>query len=91
MCEVGERVVAHAFRSSLEHEKRWTATVLEVAALIWRLETFRSYIEGMHVTVRTDHASLECIKSKTNKCKTLERWPLCFQGFCFPVQPLPVS
>ena len=36
----GEKVVANASRSLLEHEKRWTETELEAAALIWALETF---------------------------------------------------
>ncbi|KAL8441297.1 hypothetical protein Emag_007296 [Eimeria magna] len=35
----GERVVAYASRSLLDHERKWTATELEAAALIWALET----------------------------------------------------
>ena len=61
----GEKVVAYASRSLLEHEKKWTATQLEVAALIWVLKTFRPYIDGVSVTIRTDHATLEYIRSKT--------------------------
>ena len=52
----GEKVVAHASRSVLEHEKKWTATELEATALIWASEAFRPYIDGVHVTIRTDHA-----------------------------------
>ncbi|KAL8449957.1 hypothetical protein Emag_003477 [Eimeria magna] len=40
----GERVVAYASRSLLDHERKWTATELEAAAL-WVLETFRHYID----------------------------------------------
>ena len=87
----GERVIAYASRSLLDHEKKWTATELEAAALIWALETFRPYIEGVHVTIRTDHAPLEYIKSKTNKCKRLERWALRLQEFRFTIQPRPGS
>ena len=32
-------MVAYASRSFLEQEKKWTATELEAAALIWALET----------------------------------------------------
>ena len=54
----GETVAAYASRS-LVHEKKWTATALEAAALIWALKPFRPYIDGVHVTIRADHASLE--------------------------------
>ena len=37
----GEKMVAYASRSLLEHEKKWTATELEAAALIWALENVR--------------------------------------------------
>ena len=72
----GEKVVVYASRLLLEHEKKWAATELEAAALIWALETFRPYIDGVHVTIRTDHAPLEYVRSKTDRCKRLERWAL---------------
>ena len=62
---------------------------MEAAALIWALETFRIYIDSVHVTIRTDHASLECIHSKTHRCKGLERWALRLQEFRFTIQPRP--
>ena len=62
-------MVAYASRSLLEHEKKWIATELEAAALVWAMETFRPYIDGVHVTIRTDHAPLEYIRSKTDCCK----------------------
>ena len=42
----GEKAVAYASRSLLEHENKCTTTELEAAALILALETFRSYIDG---------------------------------------------
>ena len=85
----GEKVVAYASRSLLEHEQKWTATELEAAALIWALYTFRPYIDGVHVTIRTHHAPLEYIRSKTDRCKLLERWALRLQEFGFTIQPRP--
>lgn len=85
--ERGEKVVAYASRSLLEHEKKRTATTLGAAALIWALETFRSYIDGVHVTIRTDYAPLEYIRSKTDRCTRLERWALRLQEFRFTIQP----
>ena len=85
----GAKVVAYASRSLLEHEKKWTATDLEAAALIWALETFRPYIDGVHVTNRTGHAPLEYIRAKTNRCKRLESWALRLQEFRFTIHPRP--
>ena len=87
----GEHVIAYASRTLLEHEKKWTATQLEAAAIIWALETFRVYIDGVHVTIRTDHAPLEYLKAKTNKCRRLERWALRLQEFRFTIAPRPAA
>ena len=85
----GEKVVAYASRSLLEHEQKWTATELEAAALIRALETFRPYIDGVHVTIRTDHAPLKYIRAKTDRCKRQERWALRLQEFRFTIKPRP--
>ena len=82
----GEKVVACASRSLLEHEKKWT-TELEAAAPIWASETFRPYIDGVHVTIRSDHAPLEYIRAKTDRCKRLKMWALRLQEFRFTTQP----
>ena len=62
---------------------------MQAAALIWALETFRPHIDGVDVTIRTDHAALEYMRSKTDRCKRLERWALRLQEFRFAVQPRP--
>ena len=85
----GAKVVAYASRSLLEHDKKWIATELRAAALIWALETFRPYIDGVHVTNRTGHAPLEYIRAQTDRCKRMERWPLRLQEFRFIIQPRP--
>lgn len=84
-----KRVVAYAAPSLLDYEKRWSATGIEAAALIWALETFGLYIEGVKVTIRANRARLEYIKFKTNKCKRLERWALRMQEFHLTIQPPP--
>ncbi|KAL8440434.1 hypothetical protein Emag_007881 [Eimeria magna] len=87
----GERIVAYASRSLLEHERKWTATELEAAAVIWALETFRPYIDGVQVTVRTDHEPLECMSSKKSQCRRHERWALRLQEFKVVVAHRPGS
>ncbi|KAL8443861.1 hypothetical protein Emag_005763 [Eimeria magna] len=54
----GERVVAYPSRSLLDHERKWTATELEAAALIWALELLRHYIDTIEACIRTDHADV---------------------------------
>ncbi|KAL8428105.1 hypothetical protein ACSSS7_007386 [Eimeria intestinalis] len=54
----GQRVIAYGSRSLHDHEKKWTATQLEAAALIWALETFRHYIETVEVRIRRNMRSL---------------------------------
>ena len=72
----GENMVAYESRSLLEHEKKWVATELEAPAFIWPLETFGPYIDGVHVTIRTAHAPLDYVRSKTDRCDRLARWAL---------------
>ncbi|KAL8447496.1 hypothetical protein Emag_004323 [Eimeria magna] len=81
----GERVVAYASRSLLDHERKWTATELKAAALIWALETFNHYIDTIQVCIRTDHAPLEYIRHNSSQCRLLERWELRLQEFRFKV------
>ena len=85
----GKKQVAYASRSLLEHEKKWIPTALEAAGLVWALEAFRPYINGVHVTIRTDHAPSDYIGSRTDRCKRLERWALRVQGsrFSIPARP----
>ncbi|KAL8442641.1 hypothetical protein Emag_006301 [Eimeria magna] len=81
----GERVVAYSSRSLLDHERKWTATELEAAALIWALQTFRHYIDTIEVCTHTDHASLEYIRHNSSQCRRLKRWALRLQEFRFKV------
>lgn len=82
----GERPVMYASRSLVTHEKIWTATELEAAAVIWALETFRCFIHGIHVTLRTDHAPLEWLRNKTEKCARLKRWAMRLLDFNFTIE-----
>ncbi|KAL8441395.1 hypothetical protein Emag_007210 [Eimeria magna] len=68
-----------------DHERKWTATEPEAAALIWALETFRHYIDTVEACIRTDHAPLEYIRHNNSQCRRLERWALRLQEFRFKV------
>ena len=76
-----ERVIAYASKGLTACQKKWTATELEAGALIYALETFRTYIMGKTTTVRTDHSPLPWLKQHKDKSYKLTRWVLRLQEF----------
>lgn len=61
--------VAYACHALHKSEKPYSTPEKECMAVIWALEHFRPYVEGLHVTVFSDHNSL--------------RWSLQLQDFDF--------
>lgn len=84
--EDGEHPIAYASKSLLSHERKWCATELEAAAIIWALEVFRPYIYKVKVLIRTDHAPLSYIYKSSDKCARLQRWALRLREFNFEIQ-----
>ena len=54
-----ERVVSYYSRSTTKEEKKWDTRELEVLAIIVTLEHFTHLIEGLPITVQTDHRNLK--------------------------------
>ena len=79
--EGNERVVAYASRGLTPTQRKWTATELEAGALIYALETFRTYIMGKKTVVRTDHSPLPWLRQHKDKSYKLTRWVLRLQEF----------
>lgn len=53
--------------------------------MIWALEHFRPYVEGLNVTIFTDHSSLRWLMSHPNPSGRLARWSLRLQDFYFTI------
>lgn len=79
------RDVAVAYASRALHKLEKPYSTPENSAVIWALEHFRAYVEGLHVTVFTDHRSLQRLMSRPNPFGRLARWSLRLQDFDFKV------
>uniref|UniRef100_A0A673M1N3 Reverse transcriptase/retrotransposon-derived protein RNase H-like domain-containing protein n=1 Tax=Sinocyclocheilus rhinocerous TaxID=307959 RepID=A0A673M1N3_9TELE len=55
--------VAYASRALHKSERPYSTPEKECLAVIWALDYFRPYIEGLHVTVFSDHSSLKWLMS----------------------------
>ena len=62
-------------------QSNYITTEKEFLVVVFSLEKFRSYIVGSHVTIFTDHASLNYLLSKQNTKPRLTRWILLCQEF----------
>jgi hypothetical protein len=81
----GEHVIAYLSRALTEQEKNYTATEREALAVIYCLEKFSYYIEGLHVQVVTDHFSLLWLFKLKNPTGRLARWISRIQQFDFTI------
>ncbi|KAK3513971.1 hypothetical protein QTP70_000296 [Hemibagrus guttatus] len=64
--QIGRDVaVAYASRALHKSEKPYSTPEKECLAIIWALEHFWPYVEGLHVTIFTDHSGLKWLMSIT--------------------------
>lgn len=68
-----EYVVAYASLSLHEAELPYCTSEKEYLSVIWALEHFRPYVEGIHVTIFMDHNSLKWLMSRQNPTGCLAR------------------
>ncbi len=78
-------VVAYASRALDKSERTYSSPEKECLAVIWALEHFRPYIEGLHVTIFSDDSSLRWIMSRLNLSGRLARCSLRLQDFDFDI------
>ena len=77
------RPVAFEGRKLTETEKKWSATEQEMLGVVYHLEKWRCYLEGVHFTVVTDHQPNTWFASQKSLSPRQARWYEKLRGFDF--------
>ncbi|GFX40575.1 retrovirus-related Pol polyprotein from transposon 17.6 [Trichonephila clavipes] len=84
-----EHPIEYASRLLTPAERNYSTTEREALAVVWALKKFRGYIEGMEITVASDHQPLKWLLNLKSPTGRLARWALEIQSFNLKVQYIP--
>lgn len=77
--------VAYGSRGLNKPEENYSATELEMLAIVWSVQNFRPYLYGRHFKIYTDHKPLTYIFSVKDPSSRLMRWRLKLEEYDFEV------
>lgn len=80
------RVIAYYSAKLTPTQQRYMTTEKECLAVIMAIEKFRIYVQGIHFTVYTDHASLIWLNRFKDSNGRLVRWALRLQQYNFTLK-----
>lgn len=80
-----EHPIAYFSRSLNVHERNYGITERELLAVLDSVTHFRSYIEGSHFKIVTDHSSLQWLTTLSNPSGRLARWSTRLSQYSFDV------
>lgn len=80
-----EVVIEYHSRCTNEHEKRYSATELELLGVIFIVSQARTYVFGRHFKIITDHSCLQYLQNLKSPFGRLARWYSYLAEFDFEV------
>ena len=84
-----ERVIAYHSKLLNQAEQRYCARRRELVAIIKAVKQFDVYLRGPKFIVRTDHASLQYIKTLTTMPDQMYRWILTLEQYDYVIKVRP--
>ena len=82
-----EVVIQYASYTFSDVEKRWPAMEKEAYAVVWAVTTFRAYVLGSTVIIRTDNTSSATLKKA--KHAKLQRWAMTLAEYDYELRYRP--
>jgi hypothetical protein len=83
------RYIAFIARALRDAERNYSATKLELLAIVFALERLRYYLWGRHFTLYTDHKPLSFLFSQRTTNRMMETWFDILMEFRFDIIHLP--
>ncbi|CAB0040497.1 unnamed protein product [Trichogramma brassicae] len=83
------RIIYMANRTLKGAEFNYYTTKLELLAIVWALEKFRSYVYGREIEIRTDHQALTFVRTSRFLSQRLLRWSLMIQDYNLTIKHIP--
>ncbi|CAH0726940.1 unnamed protein product, partial [Brenthis ino] len=80
-----ERPIAYLSRKLNDREQLYSTSERELLSIVFAIEKFRPYIEGVSFTVITDHSALKMLHKMKDPHGRLARWAMKLQQFSFDV------
>ena len=78
--------IGYCGRSLNQHERNYSITKLELLAVVYCVQYFRPYIEGVKFTLYTDHSALTSILNRKPVSPQIARFSLILQGFDYEIR-----
>lgn len=81
--------ISFVSRSLRKHERNYTITEKEMAAVVFAVMKLKFYLTGNRFTVETDHGALEHLMKTRFANGRIYRWTLLLQEFNFDIKHIP--